>query len=58
MEKITSTIGIVIVSLGGESIIILSLSTWIGEIWTNIFIKQQEVKYQKNIECYKSQLSE
>lgn len=58
MENIISLIGKIIAYLGGASFIILSLSSWIGKIWAKIFIKQQEAKYQKDIECYKNQLSE
>lgn len=58
MENVISLIGKIIAYLGGASVIILSLSTWIGKIWANVFVKQQGAKYQKDIECYKSQLSE
>lgn len=57
-NEVLQIAGAIIVSIGGASGIIISLSSWLGKIWANKLMKDTEFKYQKDIEEYKSTLAE
>lgn len=40
----------VLVSLGGGSLIVFSMSSWLGKVWANRIAQEDRVKYQNQIE--------
>jgi hypothetical protein len=48
--------GAVVVSLGGSSIIVFGLSSWIGKVWANKLMEKDKSKYNQEIEKLKNEL--
>lgn len=57
MKDIINLISVIIVSAGGTGAIILGLSNWIGQIWLNKFAEKHRVKYEKELEVYRTELN-
>ena len=57
MRDILDVISIIIVSIGGTGAIILGISNWIGKIWLNKFAEKHRVKYEKELEVYRTELN-
>ena len=53
MGEIFKIIGAVIAGLGGSSIIILGLSSWLGKVWANRIFEKEKLKYEKELQDYK-----
>ena len=46
----------ILASVGGASIIIIGLSTWLGKVWANRILEKDKLKYTSELEVYRSQL--
>ena len=46
----------VIGSVGGASLIILALSTWLGKVWANRLMQNEVSKHSEKLESLKSEL--
>lgn len=57
MKDIINLMSIIIVSAGGAGGIILGLSNWIGKIWMDKFAEKHRVKYEKELEVYRTELN-
>ena len=57
MNDIVNLISVIIVSAGGTGAIILGLSNWIGKIWMNKFAEKHRVKYERELEVYRTELN-
>ena len=57
MQSIVNIISWIIVSVGGAGVVILSISHLIGNIWANKFAEKHRVKYEKELEHYKSEIN-
>lgn len=57
MQNIVNIISWIIVSVGGAGVVILGISHWIGKIWANKFAEKHKVKYEKELEHYKSEIN-
>lgn len=57
MKDIIEIISLIIVSVGGTGTIILGISSFIGKIWANKFAEKHRVKFEKDIENYKSEIN-
>ena len=57
MENVFAIIGAVIGGLGGASVIILGLSSWLGKVWANSIFEKEKVKYAKELEGYKGDIN-
>lgn len=42
--------GAIVVSLGGSSVIVFGLSSWMGKIWANKLMEKDKSKYTQEIE--------
>ena len=47
----------IITGLGGGSVIVLALSSWLGKVWANRILEKEKSEHAKEIEHYKSELS-
>ena len=57
MQEILNVISLIIVSVGGTGVVILGISSFIGKIWINKFTEKYRVKYDKELENYKSEIN-
>lgn len=57
MNQIFEVAGSILVSLGGGSVIVLGLSSWLGKVWANRILENEKKAHQLEIENYKSQLA-
>lgn len=57
MQEILNVISLIIVSVGGTGVVILGISSFIGKIWINKFADKYRVKYDKELENYKSEIN-
>lgn len=57
MQEILNVISLIIVSVGGTGVVILGISSFIGKIWINKFADKYRVKYEKELEGYKSEIN-
>lgn len=57
MQEILNVISLIIVSVGGTGVVILAISSFIGKIWINKFADKYRVKYDKELENYKSEIN-
>lgn len=58
MKAIFEVAGAVILSLGGGGAIVMAMSSWLGKVWANCILEDEKKKHQKEIEEFKSQLTE
>lgn len=57
MREIFQIAGAILASIGGSSVIILGLSSWLGKVWANRILEEEKKKHVLEIESYKSQLN-
>lgn len=48
--------GAVLVSVGGATVILFALSTWLGKVWANRIMQVDRAKYEKELEHLRSEL--
>ncbi|WP_195251355.1 hypothetical protein [Romboutsia sp. 1001713B170207_170306_H8] len=58
MKEIFEMVSTVLLSLGGGGVIVMGMSSWLGKVWANRILEDEKKKHQKEIEDYKSQLTE
>lgn len=46
----------VVASLGGGSVIIWAVSSWLGRIWANRILEKDRLRYQKGLEATTTEL--
>jgi hypothetical protein len=56
MDKILIFLGILVLSLGGLSAIVIPFSSFLGKIWAERFMKKKIAEYDRQIEYYNSSL--
>lgn len=57
MNQIFEVAGAILMSLGGGSVIVFGLSSWLGKVWANRILENEKKAHQLEIENYKSQLA-
>jgi hypothetical protein len=57
MDELFKIIGAVITGLGGSSVIIIGLSSWLGKIWANRIFEKERSKYEIDLEDYKKEIN-
>lgn len=57
-KQIFELIGAVFASIGGAGALIFALSSFFGKMWANKLLEKQKAEYQKDVEEYKSALSQ
>jgi hypothetical protein len=56
IEQVTQIAAAILAALGGASLIILSLSGWLGRVWADRLMVQERAKHDQEIERLKSRL--
>ena len=56
LEDLLTAIGAVVVALGGGSVVILGLSSWIGKILINRHVEKLKQEIQQEMESYRTKL--
>lgn len=56
MKIISDSFYEIFVALGGFSVIVIGLSSWLGKLWAQRIIEKEKVLFQKDINNYKAQL--
>lgn len=46
----------IVFSLGGPSLLVIALSTWLGKVWAARVLEKDRLKYHSELEKYKSGL--
>ncbi len=54
-ESAINLFGAVVVSLGGSSLIVFGLSSWLGKIWANRLMEKDKSKFIQEIETLKNE---
>ncbi len=57
MNEVFTILGAVITGIGGSSVIILGLSSWLGKVWANRIFEKEKVKYGKELEGFKGDIN-
>lgn len=57
MEEAFKVAGAIIASIGGSSVIILGLSSWLGKVWANRILQDEIKKHTLEIEDFKGKLN-
>ncbi len=48
--------GAIFISIGGSSVVIVAISSWLGKVWANRIFEQDKLKYTTELENIKNQL--
>jgi hypothetical protein len=56
VEEAFQVAAAIIASIGGSSVIVAALSTWIGKIWANRLMQRDIARHQEDLERLKSEL--
>lgn len=54
IQEILYTASAVIASIGGSSILIIGLSSWLGKVWANRILEKDKLNYSSELEKVKS----
>jgi hypothetical protein len=56
VETIWHIAGAIIVSIGGASVLVVGLSSWLGKVWATRIADAERARLAKEVESYKSEL--
>ncbi len=56
MDKIITILGQIVIALGGAGAIIIALSSFVGKLWSDKYMKKKTAEYDKKLEYYKNSL--
>jgi hypothetical protein len=53
VDKTITILGEIVISLGGAGAIIIALSSFIGKLWSDRYMKKKTAEYDRQLEYYK-----
>lgn len=57
-QQIFEVAAAIIASVGGSSVIILGLSSWLGKVWANRILENEKAAHDKELQGYRSKLEQ
>ena len=54
MKEIFMVAGAILGSVGGASLLIMGLSSWLGKVWASRILEKDKLKYQSELEIIKN----
>lgn len=58
IKEVFEIAGAILASLGGGSVIVFGLSSWLGKVWANRILENEKAEHSKDLEQYKRELTE